>query len=216
MSKTIVARMRPDGTVVKVPADGNERPFPETPMRPMTQDEIEAAANADPGARPFTPEELAKARRIPRVRTLRRALGLIQEEFAARYRIPLGTLRDWEQGRSQPDQARPRLSHRDCTRSGGCAKRLQAPELCRMGWAYAKLIISAPHDSMSFALLSQSYVLEPSLPELERPDSASKEQILARAFSYHLLFTFVPIPKTNVNTGVITAIVLRKIDSLII
>ena len=29
--------------------------------------------------------------------------GLTQEEFAARYKIPLGTLRDWEQGRSQPD-----------------------------------------------------------------------------------------------------------------
>jgi hypothetical protein len=27
-----------------------------------------------------------------------------QEEFAARYRIPLGTLRDWEQGRAEPDQ----------------------------------------------------------------------------------------------------------------
>jgi putative transcriptional regulator len=39
------------------------------------------------------------------VKTLRRALGLTQEEFAGRYHIPLGTLRDWEQGRSQPDQA---------------------------------------------------------------------------------------------------------------
>jgi len=35
--------------------------------------------------------------------TLRRALGLTQEEFSARYRIPLGTLRDWEQGRCEPD-----------------------------------------------------------------------------------------------------------------
>jgi putative transcriptional regulator len=43
-------------------------------------------------------------RRVPRVKTLRRALGLTQEEFAARYRIPLGTLRDWEQGRIEPDQ----------------------------------------------------------------------------------------------------------------
>jgi len=32
------------------------------------------------------------------------SLTLIQEEFAARFRIPLGTLRDWEQGRSEPDQ----------------------------------------------------------------------------------------------------------------
>jgi len=31
--------------------------------------------------------------------------GLTQEEFSARFRIPLGTLRDWEQGKSEPDQA---------------------------------------------------------------------------------------------------------------
>jgi putative transcriptional regulator len=104
MSKTTIARMRPDGTVVEVLADGSERPFPETPMRPMTQEEIEAAANADPDARPFTSGVLAKARRVPRVRTWRRALGLTQEEFAERYRVPLCTLRDWEQGRSEPDQ----------------------------------------------------------------------------------------------------------------
>jgi putative transcriptional regulator len=42
--------------------------------------------------------------RVPRVKILRRALALTQEEFAARFRIPLGTLRDWEQGRSEPDQ----------------------------------------------------------------------------------------------------------------
>lgn len=70
----------------------------------MTESEVSAAAAADPDARPMTPEELRNARRVPRVRTLRRALGLTQEEFAARYHIPLGTLRDWEQGRSTPDQ----------------------------------------------------------------------------------------------------------------
>ena len=32
------------------------------------------------------------------------ALSITQEEFAARYHIPLGTLRDWEQGCSDPDQ----------------------------------------------------------------------------------------------------------------
>ena len=70
----------------------------------MTEAEIHAAAMADPDARPMTPEQMAKARRVPRVKTLRRALGLTQEEFAARYHIPLGTLRDWEQGRTEPDQ----------------------------------------------------------------------------------------------------------------
>ena len=73
---------------------------------PMTEADIDAAAARDPDARPFTPEELAQAKRIPRARTLRRALGLTQEEFAARYRIPLGTLRDWEQGRSEPDPSK--------------------------------------------------------------------------------------------------------------
>ena len=33
------------------------------------------------------------------------ALRLTQEEFAERFRIPLGTPRDWEQGKSEPDQA---------------------------------------------------------------------------------------------------------------
>jgi putative transcriptional regulator len=105
MSKTIItAKMRADGTVVEVMSDGAERPFPDLPMREMTEAEIAAAAAADPDARPMTLEELRTARRVPRVKTLRRALGLTQQEFAARYQIPLGTLRDWEQGRTEPDQ----------------------------------------------------------------------------------------------------------------
>lgn len=102
--KTTIAEIRSDGTVVEVLSDGGERPFPETPMRSMTEEEIEQAAAADPDARPMTPEELRRARRVPRVKTLRRALGITQQEFAARYHIPLGTLRDWEQGRTEPDQ----------------------------------------------------------------------------------------------------------------
>jgi putative transcriptional regulator len=98
------AKIRPDGTVVEILDDGTERPFPRTLMRPMNEAEVHAAAMADPDARPMTDEEWARARKVPRVRTIRRALGLTQEEFAARYQIPLGTLRDWEQGRSEPDQ----------------------------------------------------------------------------------------------------------------
>jgi len=106
MSKTTttIARIRRDGTVVEVLSNGSERPFPNTPMRPMTDAEVSAAAAADPDARPMTPEQLRTARLVPRARTLRRALGLTQEEFAARFEIPLGTLRDWEQGRTEPDQ----------------------------------------------------------------------------------------------------------------
>jgi putative transcriptional regulator len=102
--KIITARMHKDGTVVEVLPDGSERPFPKEPMRHMTEEEIHVAALSDPDARPMTEAELRNARRIPRVKTMRRALRLTQEEFAARYQIPLGTLRDWEQGRSEPDQ----------------------------------------------------------------------------------------------------------------
>ena len=70
----------------------------------MTEAQVEAAARADPDAQPLTNADMATMPRIPRAKTLRRALGLTQEEFAARYQIPLGTLRDWEQGRTEPDQ----------------------------------------------------------------------------------------------------------------
>jgi putative transcriptional regulator len=105
MSKTTtIARIRSDGKVVKVLKDGRDAPFPKTPMRQMTEAEVRAAANADADARPMTAEQLREAKRVPRVKTLRRALGFTQEEFAARYHIPIGTLRDWEQGRTEPDQ----------------------------------------------------------------------------------------------------------------
>jgi putative transcriptional regulator len=43
-------------------------------------------------------------KRSPRVKIIRQALGLTQEEFASRFEIPIGTLRDWEQQRKEPDQ----------------------------------------------------------------------------------------------------------------
>jgi putative transcriptional regulator len=105
MSKTTtIARMRSDGTVAEVLPDGTERPFPDTATRPMTEEEVHAAALKDPDAQPLTEERLSGMKPVPRARALRRALGLTQEEFAGRYHIPIGTLRDWEQGRSEPDQ----------------------------------------------------------------------------------------------------------------
>lgn len=37
------------------------------------------------------------------VKAIRRSINLTQSEFARRYRLPLGTVRDWEQKRTQPD-----------------------------------------------------------------------------------------------------------------
>lgn len=74
-------------------------------IKDMSDEEVVARALADPDAQPWTDEQLASARSVPRVKIIRRTLGLTQEEFSDRYHIPLGTLRDWEQGRSEPDQA---------------------------------------------------------------------------------------------------------------
>lgn len=40
---------------------------------------------------------------IPDVRSLRKRLNMSQQTFASTYRIPLATLKGWEQGRRQPD-----------------------------------------------------------------------------------------------------------------
>lgn len=74
-------------------------------LESMTAEQRHAAALADPDAQPLTEAEMDRMKPTPRLKIVRRALGLTQEEFAAQYRIPLGTLRDWEQGAKQPDQA---------------------------------------------------------------------------------------------------------------
>jgi putative transcriptional regulator len=69
----------------------------------LTDEEIEAAALADPDAQPLTDEELSRAFRPSALRELRGRLGLSQVEFAKRFRIDLRTLQDWEQARRVPD-----------------------------------------------------------------------------------------------------------------
>jgi putative transcriptional regulator len=73
-------------------------------VRAMTDDQVEAAAKADPDAQPMSAEQLAQAQRPgTKVRALRSRLGMTQEQFAKTYHLPVGTVRDWEQGRSRPD-----------------------------------------------------------------------------------------------------------------
>jgi putative transcriptional regulator len=69
----------------------------------MTDEEALAAAQSDPEAQPPTPEQLAKMRRVSRVKVLRQRLGMTQTEFAQAFHLPITTLRDWEQRRSVPD-----------------------------------------------------------------------------------------------------------------
>jgi len=101
---TTIARMRRNGRLIRTKPDGTEEALDTPPLAPLSAGEIEDAAVRDRENPPLTDARQGRLRRVPRVKTLRRALALTQEEFAVRYQIPLGTLRDWEQGRSEPDQ----------------------------------------------------------------------------------------------------------------
>jgi putative transcriptional regulator len=96
-----------DSTTTRYRPGRDPKPTDRTDWRrleAMTDEQVEAAALADPDALPLTPEQLATARRAtPNVRALRSRLGMTQEQFARTYHLPLGTVRDWEQGRTRPD-----------------------------------------------------------------------------------------------------------------
>ena len=52
-AKIVTAKIGSDGMVVQVLPDGTEQSFPETPIRPMTEAEVAAAAAADSDALPM-------------------------------------------------------------------------------------------------------------------------------------------------------------------
>ena len=60
---------------------------------------------SDPDNRPLSDNDLARMKKTPRAKIIRRALKLSQQEFAAQFHISIGTLRDWEQDRAEPDGA---------------------------------------------------------------------------------------------------------------
>ena len=49
-----------------------------------------------------TAEALDRGQRARLIRRTRTTLGLSQSEFARRFQVPVGTLRDWEQARATP------------------------------------------------------------------------------------------------------------------
>jgi putative transcriptional regulator len=101
----------PDGTTMEVLPNGELRPYVPKHVTDwaridaMTDEVAHANALADPDNQPLPEEFKGKIWRGPHVRAIRRNLKLTQEEFAARYEIPVGTIRDWEQRRAEPDAA---------------------------------------------------------------------------------------------------------------
>jgi len=111
MKKTVITRL-----TVKPGSRPPEGDTDWASLDRMTDDEVVAAALADPDAQPLTADELKSMRRVSRVKALRQRLSMTQVEFADAYSIPVGTLRDWEQRRSTPDapaQALLRAIERD-------------------------------------------------------------------------------------------------------
>ena len=106
---TIRARRLPDGTLVQLLPDGSTRQLESRTdwarLEAMTEAEIEANALGDPDNPPLTPAELARLKPVPNPKRIRQRLRMTQEQFAARFQVPLGTLRDWEQGARTPDSA---------------------------------------------------------------------------------------------------------------
>ena len=105
----IRVRKEPDGTYVQVMPDGSTQPIHGRTdwarVDAMTEEELEANALSDPDNPPLTDEELARFRRVPNPREIRARLQLTQEQFAEQFHLPLGTIRDWEQGKKYPDSA---------------------------------------------------------------------------------------------------------------
>lgn len=73
----------------------------------VKKDHIVLSADpADPEDFDVTAEAMDRGQRARLIRKTRTALGLSQPEFARRFRVPVGTLRDWEQARATaPDFA---------------------------------------------------------------------------------------------------------------
>lgn len=96
---------------------------------PISKHRHEREKDRDPADRPLSASDLKRMRRTPQVKIVRRALGLTQEEFSARYRIPLGTLRDWEQGRTEPDQPAKAYLRVIAAEPAATAKALKRPAI---------------------------------------------------------------------------------------
>ena len=102
------ATLNDDGTITIVEPDGTTHAPPQLTdwdrVEAMSEEEIWANAVSDPDSGYESEEELV-ALWAAHIRALREGTGLTQLAFSDQFRIPIGTLRDWEQGVSRPDSS---------------------------------------------------------------------------------------------------------------
>jgi putative transcriptional regulator len=95
MSKTYFTRKR--GKAFQLSEHERRR------LKRVTDTEAQSRALSDPDNPPLNEKQLGRMASAREVRLVREKTGLSQAQFAARFRIGLARLRDFEQARSEPD-----------------------------------------------------------------------------------------------------------------
>lgn len=100
---------RKNGATVQFMQDGSQRVLADKTdwvrLNTLTDADIEAAAEADLENPLLTDAELKQFRPVPNPKEIRKRLNMTQQQFSQQFELPLGTLRDWEQGTREPDSA---------------------------------------------------------------------------------------------------------------
>ena len=95
---TVRARLRADGEVTRLLADGSEAPMPSQADWPR----IDAATEAEIARNLAEDDTEARRDAAAWARHVRHKVGLSQDAFAARLGLPAATVRNWEQGKRLP------------------------------------------------------------------------------------------------------------------
>jgi putative transcriptional regulator len=105
----VTVKKLPNGSFVQVMSDGRKKVVQGNTdwnkVFKISEEEISLAAQQDLDNPLSTKQELKKFQSIPDIKIIRNKLHMTQEEFSKSFHLPLGTIRDWEQGVRQPDTA---------------------------------------------------------------------------------------------------------------
>ncbi len=94
-------RLKADGRIVEICADGSERPIAQEAAPPAERFQVEAARPLVAGLS-TTSVPIAPVVDAAYARGVRAQTRLTQAEFAARIGVPIETVRNWEQGKRSP------------------------------------------------------------------------------------------------------------------
>jgi putative transcriptional regulator len=109
-------RLNPNGEAVAVLPSGEEAAgtqcafgiAPKTnwdALKSLSDEDVALGASIDEDNPLLTDEELTQMQPVPNVKQIRTNLKLSQSQFAKEFQLSVKTVQDWEQGRTQPDQA---------------------------------------------------------------------------------------------------------------